>query len=132
MPSNALIEEARVPGITGYATYVPCYRLDRAEAAAAVGEKAKGTRTVAGYDEDTTSMAVEAARPALLMAGTAPDSVWFATTDPAYIDKTNATTVHAALGLPESVGAFDLGASVRSGAAALLAAAKTGGIAALS
>ncbi|HVU72426.1 MAG TPA: OB-fold domain-containing protein [Mycobacteriales bacterium] len=121
-----------MPGITGYATYVPCYRLDRGEAAAAVGEKAKGARAVAGYDEDTTSMAVEAVRPALLMATGSPDAVWFATTDPAYVDKTNATTVHAALGLPGSVGAFDLGASVRSGAAALLAAAKTSGVAALS
>ncbi len=58
-------------------------------------------------------------------------SVWLATTDPVYADKTNATAVHAALGLPPGIVAADLGASVRSGVVALLAAARDGGLAVL-
>jgi 3-hydroxy-3-methylglutaryl CoA synthase/uncharacterized OB-fold protein len=78
---------------------------------------------VASHDEDTTTMGVEAARLALRpVAGTAPDALWFATATPAYLDKTNATTVHAALRLPAEVPAFDFGGALRSGAGALRAA----------
>lgn len=119
-------------GITGYATYVPRYRLDREQIAMSVGDKARGRRTVAGYDEDTTSMAVEAGLAACRGMESAVHSVWLATTAPAYVDKTNATTVHAALDLPESVAAFDLGATFRAGAAALLAASRDRGLALMS
>ena len=46
-------------------------------------------------------MGVEAARLALRSAGSAARStrLWFATADPAYLDKTNATAIHAALRL---------------------------------
>ncbi|MEU1168865.1 hypothetical protein ABZ372_55755, partial [Streptomyces sp. NPDC005921] len=53
-------------GLIAYGAHVPYHRLARADVAAALGTPAaKGTRAVAGYDEDTTSMAVEAARTAL-------------------------------------------------------------------
>lgn len=76
---------------------------------------------MASYDEDTTSMGVEAAREALAVMppGVAPDTLLFATTQPAYLDKTNATAIHAALGLPEAVAAYDVLGSVRSAAGAL-------------
>lgn len=119
-------------GITGYGAYVPRYRLSRTEIAAAVGENATGSRAVAGHDEDSTTMAVESGRVATANADSRVDSVWFATTAPGYVEKTNATAVHAALGLPESVGAYDLGAGVRGGAAALLAASRGHGLALLS
>jgi 3-hydroxy-3-methylglutaryl CoA synthase/uncharacterized OB-fold protein len=45
--------------------------------------------------------------------------VLFATSTPAYLDKTNATAVHAALGLPDSTGAYDAAGSARSAAGAL-------------
>ena len=63
-------------------------------------------------------------------AGDPPDDLYFATPAPAYLDKTNATAVHAALELPEWTGAYDLLGSVRSSVAALRAAhaqAATGG-----
>ena len=44
----------------------------------------------------------------------APQALWFSTTDPAYVDKTNATVVHAALRLDHEVAALDLNGSVRS------------------
>jgi 3-hydroxy-3-methylglutaryl CoA synthase len=116
------------PGITAYSVYLPRYRVDRAEIAAAIGARARGTRVAAGYDEDATSMAVEAA--SRLDAPTeSAASLWYATTSPAYLEKTNATTIHAAIGLSEDTPAFDLGANARSGAAALLGASALRGIA---
>jgi len=64
---------------------------------------------VASYDEDTTSMAVEATRTALRSAPAArPATLYFATAAPAYLDKTNATAIHAALDLGASAAAFDM------------------------
>ena len=107
-------------GIAAYGTYVPYYRLQRAAIGAALGAGGgKGTRAVASYDEDATSMAVEAARLAMKAAGdVAPQTVVFATTSPPYVDKTNATAIHAALGLPTATAAFDIAGSVRSAIAA--------------
>ena len=115
-------------GLLAYGVYVPYYRLDRAAIGQALGVSAgKGTRAVASFDEDSTSMAVEAARAALRGApGVTPAALYFATADPGYLDKTNATTIHAALGLPSSAAAFDMIGSVRSGAGALRAALDAG------
>src|SRR5262249_56403791 len=91
-------------------SYVRCRGLERKASAAALGASAgKGTRSVAGYDEDSTSMAVEAARAALRgVPGASPAAVYFATATPAYLDKTNAAAIHAALDLPASAAAFDM------------------------
>jgi hydroxymethylglutaryl-CoA synthase len=113
-------------GILAYGAYLPFHRLDRRSIAATLGSGGgKGTRTVASYDEDTTSLGVEAARRALraLPAGAPPPSaLYFATGDPAYLEKSNAATIHAALGLDSSVVAYDFGGGVRSGVGALRAA----------
>ena len=108
-------------GIADAAVYVPHRRLDlRAVAAVAGGGGGKGTRSVAGYDEDTTTMGVEAARA--LHAGAGASALWFSTTAPAYADKTNATAIHAALRLAPSCAAFDALGAVRSSVGALVAA----------
>ena len=71
-----------MPGILAYGSYLPYYRLARSEIGAALGTTAgPGARAVAGYDEDTTSMAVEAGRAALAAAGpdrgrSSPSSPW--------------------------------------------------------
>jgi len=112
-------------GIVGYGAYVPYFRLERAAITSALGTPAgKGARAVASYDEDTTTMGVEAARRALsgAPAGSVPDLLYFATADPAYLDKTNACAIHAALDLPGSTLAVDVGGAVRSGIGALRAA----------
>ena len=50
-------------GIISYGAYVPYHRLDRGAIAEALGAGGgRGTRAVANYDEDTTSMGVEAGR----------------------------------------------------------------------
>jgi hydroxymethylglutaryl-CoA synthase len=110
-------------GILGWGVHLPHGRLDRTQIAPLVGTGGgKGTRAIASYDEDSTTMAVEAGRRVLHNGSPAPAALWLATTTPAYLDKTNATAVHAALRLDRSVGAFDAIGSVRSAAGALSAA----------
>jgi hydroxymethylglutaryl-CoA synthase len=118
-----------VRGIISAAGYVPYWRLDRSQIAATFGSGGgKGTRAVASYDEDTTTMGVEAARLALKSApGADPHALTFATVAPAYLDKTNATAIHAALRLDSDAGAFDFGGAVRSSVGALRAALRPGG-----
>ena len=115
-------------GIVAYGAYLPYFRLDRKAIGEALGSGGgKGTRVVASYDEDTTSMGVEAARAALRGAPRlAPAAIYFATTDPPYLDKTNATAIHAALALDESAMAYDMLGSIRSAAGALRAAMDAG------
>ena len=118
-------------GVISYGTYLPHRRLDRSAIAAVAGTGGgKGTRTVASYDEDTTTLGVEAARRALRATDARPGALWFSTVAPAYVDKTNATAIHAALRLPDDVIAADFGGAVRSGVAALRASL-AGGPAAL-
>ncbi|HUY64705.1 MAG TPA: OB-fold domain-containing protein [Acidimicrobiales bacterium] len=111
-------------GLISAAGYLPYRRLARQDVAALLGSGGgRGTRAVAGYDEDTTTMAVEAARLARRSAAAAAvDAVWLATASPAYLDKTNATALHAALRLPAEAAAFDFGGALRSGMGAMVAA----------
>jgi hydroxymethylglutaryl-CoA synthase len=110
-------------GIVSYGAYLPYWRLDRKAIAEALGVPAgSGTRAVASYDEDTTSLGVEAGRAALRGATVVPQALYFASSDPAYLDKTNATAIHAALDLPTSAFAVDIVGSVRSAVGAMRAA----------
>jgi hydroxymethylglutaryl-CoA synthase len=113
-------------GIVGYGAYVPYYRLQRSAITAALGAGGgRGTRAVAAYDEDPTSMSVEAARNLFHSFGEdaapTPDALYFASATPPYLDKTNANAVHAALRLPSSIFAGDMVGSIRSTTAALTA-----------
>jgi hydroxymethylglutaryl-CoA synthase len=115
-------------GLIAYGAYVPYHRLKRSEIAQVLGDGGgKGTRAVASYDEDPTSMGVEAARHALRgVAGAAlPQRLLFATANPPYLDKTNANVVHAALALDTGALALDVAGSVRSGVGALVLAAES-------
>ncbi|MGH3968931.1 MAG: OB-fold domain-containing protein [Mycobacterium sp.] len=100
--------------LIGYGAYLPRYRL--------------GTRVVASFDEDSTTMATAAAAAAI-KGHPAPTNVYFATSSPAYADKTNATAIHAALGLPGDAFVTDLCGTGRSGIAAWRLAAASGGVA---
>jgi 3-hydroxy-3-methylglutaryl CoA synthase/uncharacterized OB-fold protein len=113
-------------GIVGYGAYLPVHRVEFADLAATLGTGSpKGSRVVAGFDEDATTMGVEAARR---IVGPGED-LWFATTSPPYAEKTNASAVHAALGAHSDGFAVDLAGSSRSGSGALRAAAAEGGLA---
>src|SRR6266446_5539114 len=124
-------------GLVGYAAYIPYYQLERSRIAGVLGSGGgRGTRSVAAYDEDTTSMGVAAGRAALAGMtrwggpGGQPGracvrQLFLATTVPAYADKTNATAVHAALRLPADALAVDMAGAVRSGVGALVTAAQS-------
>lgn len=122
-------------GIVSYGVHLPYWRLDRSAITDALGQGGgRGTRSVASFDEDATSMGVEAGRRAL--GATAPGYggpgiLAYATTAPGYLDKTNATAIHAALRLDDCVPAFDVGGAAKSGTAATIMA-HNGGLAVLS
>ncbi|HEY1591521.1 MAG TPA: OB-fold domain-containing protein [Solirubrobacteraceae bacterium] len=117
-------------GIVAYAAYLPRHRLGHGELGRALGARGgDGGRVVASYDEDSTTMAVEAARRVVAGDGAAPGSIYFATTTPPYLDKTNAAAIHAALDLGHDGFAADAAGSPRSAIAAMRAAAGTGGLA---
>jgi 3-hydroxy-3-methylglutaryl CoA synthase/uncharacterized OB-fold protein len=120
-----------VRGITGYGAYLPYRRLDLQEVAGVAGGGGrKGQRTVASFDEDATTMAVEAARNAIRSAGAVDvRSLWYCTVAPPYLDRTNANTVHAALRLEHTAPAYDVLGSVRSAFGALRAAMSSEGTA---
>src|SRR5439155_927234 len=82
---------ATLAGIVRYGSYVPYFRLSRAAMGAG-----KGERAVASYDEDSVSMAVEAARDAV-RGDVAVDTLLFATTSPAYAEKLDTATARRAL-----------------------------------
>jgi 3-hydroxy-3-methylglutaryl CoA synthase len=112
-------------GILGWGVHVPFRRLDRTLIAPVAGQGGgKGTRAVASYDEDATTMAVEAGRRALRHLSVmrdepaVPDDLWFTTAAPTYLDKTNATAIHAALRLDRSTPAYDALGPARSAVAA--------------
>ncbi len=114
-------------GLIAYGAYIPRHRLKRSDIAGVLGAGGgRGTRAIAGYDEDPTSMGVEAARRALrsLPEGMSPRRLLFATSDPPYLDKTNATVIHAALRLDPTALAADMAGSVRSGVAAVVMASE--------
>ncbi|HXP32552.1 MAG TPA: OB-fold domain-containing protein [Acidimicrobiales bacterium] len=112
-------------GIAAWGTYLPYWRLQRSSIAGTLGSGGgRGSRAVASYDEDTTTLGVEAGRRALAVGpgrGAAQD-LFLSTPDPGYLDKTSATTVHAALGLGRASGAYDFAGSSRSAVATLLQA----------
>lgn len=109
-------------GIVSYGSYIPYRRLKRAAIAEVMGVPAgKGERSVASFDEDSVSMAVEATRDALHGAPAGDiHTLLFATSTPPYAEKLNAAVVGAVAQLPPECRAADLTGSIRSGLSALL------------
>jgi 3-hydroxy-3-methylglutaryl CoA synthase len=113
-----------VRGILSHGVYLPYRRLDLAAVAEISGGGGRrGHRTVASFDEDATTMAVEAGRASLRSGVPVEiDSLWFATVSPPYLDKTNAAAIHAALCLERGCPAYDTIGSVRGSMGAVRAA----------
>lgn len=121
-------------GILSAGGYLPRLRLERAAVAAghawmAPGLKSlgKGVRTMANWDEDSVTMAVEAARVALGAAPQHPIArLTLASTTAPFADRLNAGIVASALALPKDCGTMDVGGSLRAGTSALLRALRAG------
>ncbi|MDX6739449.1 hydroxymethylglutaryl-CoA synthase [Actinocorallia sp. A-T 12471] len=115
--------------ITAYAVHLPAFALSTTDFRADGAPGRGRTRSVASHDEDAVTLGVEAGRRLDgALHGTA--SLLLATSEPPYLDKSSAATVHAALALPDAVAALDL-TGLRSGAAALRTALAGGGLAVL-
>jgi len=113
-------------GILGYGVYIPRYRINKSEyvkawgrfAAAGVEEKA-----VPGFDEDPTTMAVEASMNALKHAkidASKLNAIYFASTSSPYAEKLASSTIAMALGAPPRVSVSDFTSSTMAGTSALL------------
>jgi hydroxymethylglutaryl-CoA synthase len=117
-------------GILSVGAYVPRTRLQRKAIGAANGwfnpglrGLAKGERAICNWDEDSITMAVEAARDCLVDTdrGTLRQVVLASTTHP-FDDRQNATVVATALHLPAALRTADAAGSLRAGTGALIAA----------
>ena len=124
-------------GITGYGGYIPRLRLSRASVAMAnawidpsLMMYAKSERAICDVDEDSVTMAVEAARDCLNSADASKvDSLFFASTTMPFSDRQNSTIVAEALALRDDLATLDVTSSQRAGTSGLLTAlkAQTGG-----
>jgi 3-hydroxy-3-methylglutaryl CoA synthase len=120
-------------GILGYGAYIPQQRLQRSAIhdankwfAAGLGGLAKGEKAVSNWDEDSITMAVEAARDCLENHDRdVISNIYMASTTHVFADRQNAGVVKEALNLDDAIGAMDTGGSMRAGTSSLLAALRT-------
>jgi hydroxymethylglutaryl-CoA synthase len=108
--------------VSSASAYLPLLRLDRKAAIAALswsglGSPRGGRRSVAGWDEDAVTMAVEAAR--LAIGDKPPQTVVFASTSGPFRERLQAGILVDALGLSTDTDATDVAGSRRCGIAAL-------------
>jgi 3-hydroxy-3-methylglutaryl CoA synthase/uncharacterized OB-fold protein len=109
-------------GLLATSRYIPRLRLDRQEIlvqhkwmAPGLRSLAKGQRSMASWDEDSVTMAVEAAR--LIQHSTASGDIsdlTFSSTSFPFADRLNAGIVAAAIGLDSSVVLRDIASSPRA------------------
>jgi hydroxymethylglutaryl-CoA synthase len=117
-------------GILAFGAYIPERRLQRAVILSAhgwfaggLGGLAKGERAVANWDEDTITMAVEAARDCLASIDRASvAAVTLASTTLPFADRLNAGVVKEALALSDAIVAGDATGSQRAGTTGLIQA----------
>ena len=122
-------------GITGFGGYVPRLRMERSAIAAAhkwmapsLRGQALGRRAFCSWDEDSVTMAVEAARDALPPGRAVEmDRLLFASTTMPFADLQNAAIIAGALGLRHDIQTLDIGQSQRAGTSALMAAFRDAG-----
>ncbi|NOT57696.1 MAG: hydroxymethylglutaryl-CoA synthase family protein [Deltaproteobacteria bacterium] len=111
-------------GIVSYGTYVPTYRLPRDVMAKEWGiASLGGERSVANFDEDSLTLAVNAAIDAL--GERDPQSlsgVFFASTTSPYREKQAAVTVATVLDANSEIRTMDFTDTLRAGTSALLTA----------
>lgn len=116
-------------GITAFGCYLPAVRINRATIAAAVSwidpglaGAGKGEKAVCNWDEDSLTMAVEAARDCVNGATRTINSVALATSTAFYADRSNAALVVEALDLGAKVGAMEFSGSRRAATSAAIMA----------
>jgi hydroxymethylglutaryl-CoA synthase len=107
-------------GILAAAGYIPRYRLPREVIAREWGgTAAAGEKAVANHDEDSLTLAVNAAL-GLPEVG-CPDAIFFATTTAPYAEKQGAATIAAVLDAPATTRTVDFTGTLRAATSAMLA-----------
>lgn len=111
-------------GITAYGAYVPLWRLGRDTIAKVWGTASTGgERSIAGFDEDSVTMSVEAGIDCLRgLDREKIDGLFLASTSFPYKEKQSAALVGTVLDLREDIITSDFGNSLRSGSLALRSA----------
>jgi len=110
-------------GFVACGAYIPKYRLSRDLIARAWGVGSMGgEKAVANYDEDTVTMAVEAAADCLGSIDTKKvDGLYFASTSPPYKEKQSASLIATVLDFRRDILTADFSNSLRAGTNALKA-----------
>src|SRR4051812_16415783 len=117
----------RPVGIAGYGVYIPRYRIAAREIArvwSAQGGMPVDAKSVPGADEDTITMAIEAAHNALARANIGAErlsAVWVGSESHPYSVKPSGTVVAEALGATPWVSAGDWEFACKAGSEALTA-----------
>ncbi len=114
-------------GICAYGVYIPFYRLALSSIAEATGGFAQdGEKAVANFDEDSITLAAEAALNCLNSNKGADRSeiegLIFATTTSPFKEKQSAVIISTAIDLPKDIQTMDSLGSLRAGSNALRAA----------
>jgi len=111
--------------------WIPRLRLPRAVIQEEMGwlsrpneQREGGARAVCNWDEDALTLAVEAARGCLAGARRAAEAVTFASTTLPFADRSNATLLAAALGLPAAIETLDATGTLRTATTALAQASR--------
>ena len=115
-------------GITAYGAYIPRGRLSKQAIAeanswfdASLKSLGRGERAICNWDEDSITMAVEAANNCLCSK---PDidlsSLYLASTTFPFLDRQNSVVVSEALNLNKSIRTMDVGGSQRAATSALI------------
>ena len=119
-----------MPGIVSIGGYIPRLRLQRAAIVAAnawanssLKAHGKGERAICNWDEDSLTMAVEAARDCVGEDERAAiAAVHLASTTLPFADRQNAVVIAEALNLAQEVGTLDITSSQRAATSGLIAA----------
>ena len=122
-------------GVLATTRYLPRLRLERSAVftqhqwmAPGLRGLARGRRTVASWDEDVVTMAVEAGRQIVgALPVPRPQALTLASTSLPFADRLNAAIVAAAVGLPEDASVRDIASSPRSALSELAAALRQPG-----
>jgi hydroxymethylglutaryl-CoA synthase len=110
-------------GITSIGAYIPRYRLNLEEICKFWRIKgASGEKAVAGYDEDSLTMAVAAASDCLSRCEEEADGLYLATTTDPYREKQGAAIVASAIDLNRRSQTADFTNSLRAGSIAVRSA----------
>ncbi len=111
-------------GITGYAAYLPAYRISRDVVASAWQIRSLGgQKSAIRFDEDSLTMAATAAQDCLkILEGRQPTALYFASTTSPFLERSNAALIAAICDLPAECASVDVSATLRAATTALAVA----------